>query len=61
VTAVIVVAEDLTTLVAGTPPIVTPNKPPATKFVPVRVTAVPPATGPAAGAIVVKVGAEVVV
>jgi hypothetical protein len=61
VTAVIVVAAVLTTLVAGTPPIFTPNKPPATKFVPVIVIAVPPAIGPAAGATVVIVGAAVVV
>jgi hypothetical protein len=59
VKAVIVVAEDLTTVVAGTPPIVTPSNPPATKFVPVMVIAVPPATGPDAGAMLVNVGAGV--
>jgi hypothetical protein len=61
VTAVIVVEAVLATLVAGTPPIVTPNKPPATKFVPVIVIAVLPAVGPVAGAMLVNVGAAVMV
>lgn len=47
VVAVIVVAELITTLVAGTPPKVTVA--PAAKAVPVRVTAAPPPAGPPDG------------
>ena len=55
--AVIDVAELTVTLVAGCP---VPNSTvvaPTTKFVPVIVTEVPPATGPALGAMPVTVGA----
>ena len=54
VTAVIVVLLTTITLVAGTPPMVTPVAP--VKFVPVMVTGVPPAVGPLDGEIPVTVG-----
>jgi hypothetical protein len=59
VTAVIWVASTLSTLVAATLPIVTPNEGPATNSVPVIVTAVPPDVGPEVGEMVPKVGAAV--
>ena len=59
VTAVIWVALTLTTLVAGAPPMVTPNEPPETKLEPVIVTGVPPAIGPEGGAMLVNVGPAV--
>lgn len=55
VTAVIVVLFVTLTLEAGDPPIVTVA--PATKFVPLMVTDVPPAAGPELGDIAVTVGA----
>ena len=55
VTAVIEVALATTTLVAGTPPTVTPLAP--VKLVPVMVKAVPPAVVPKVGAMLVMVGA----
>ena len=58
VTAVIWVDEVLTTLVAGEPPMVTPNEPPDTKFVPAIVTVVPPAVGPEFGVMLVNVGGD---
>jgi hypothetical protein len=57
VVQVMVVALTTTTAVAALPPTVTVA--PAMKFVPVSVIAVPPATGPAVGATLVKVGAGV--
>jgi hypothetical protein len=54
--AVICVALTTTTLVAAVPPNVTVA--PAAKFVPVIVTAVPPAVGPVFGDMLVTVGAE---
>jgi hypothetical protein len=54
VVAVIVVLFTTTTLVAAVPPNVTVA--PAAKFVPVIVTAVPPATGPLFGATLLTVG-----
>ena len=54
VVAVIVVLFTTTTLVAAVPPNVTVAA--AAKFVPVRVTAVPPATGPLFGATLLTVG-----
>jgi hypothetical protein len=55
VVAVIVVLFTTTTLVAATLPNVTVA--PAAKFVPVIVTAVPPATGPLFGATLLTLGA----
>jgi hypothetical protein len=55
VVAVIVVPFTTTTLVAEVPPNVTPA--PAAKFVPVIVTAVPPAVDPLFGDTLVTVGA----
>jgi hypothetical protein len=55
VTAVMRVLLTTTTLVAAAPPTVTVA--PAAKFVPVSVTAVPPAVGPETGAIALSVGA----
>lgn len=46
-------------MVAVTPPIVTPNKPPVAKFVPVIVTTKPPDVGPDALTMLVNVGAAV--
>src|SRR6266853_5213533 len=57
VVAVIVVALTTATPVAAAPPSATVA--PVTKFVPVIVTAVPPAGGPVAGAIPVTVGSGV--
>ena len=57
VVAVIVVLLTTTTLVAAAAPNVTVA--PAAKFVPVIVTAVPPATGPLLGLTLVTVGANV--
>jgi hypothetical protein len=54
VVAVIVVLLTTVTLVAAVEPKVTVA--PAAKFVPVMVTAVPPATGPLLGEILVTVG-----
>jgi hypothetical protein len=54
VVAVIVVLFTTTAVVAAAPPNVTVA--PAAKFVPVIVTAVPPATGPLFGATLVTVG-----
>jgi len=54
VVAVMVVPFVTTTFVAAVPPNVTVA--PAAKFVPVIVTAVPPATGPLFGATLVTVG-----
>jgi hypothetical protein len=54
VVAVIVVLLTTTTFVAAVPPNVTPA--PATKFVPVMVTAVPPAVVPLLGLTPVTVG-----
>jgi hypothetical protein len=54
VVAVMVVPFVTTTFVAAAPPNVTVA--PAAKFVPVIVTAVPPATGPLFGATLVTVG-----
>ena len=54
VVAVIVVLFTTTTLVAAVPPNVTDAA--AAKFVPVIVTAVPPATGPLFGATLISVG-----
>jgi hypothetical protein len=56
VTAVICESSSQETLIAATPPIVTPNEPPETKFVPVIVTGVPPAVGPELGIMVLNVG-----
>ena len=58
VTAVIDVAETLTTLVAATPPIVT-ELTVGVKPVPVIVTGVPPAVVPDAGEMAVTVGVEI--
>ena len=55
VAAVIVVLFTTTTLVAAVAPNVTVD--PAAKFVPVMVTAVPPATGPLFGVTLLNVGA----
>jgi hypothetical protein len=52
--AVICVPLTTTTFVAAVPPIVTVA--PAAKFVPVIVTAVPPAVGPVLGDMLVTVG-----
>jgi hypothetical protein len=57
VTPVMVVVLTTTTAVAGLAPTLTVA--PGRKFVPVRVIAVPPATGPWVGATLVKVGAGV--
>ena len=54
VVAVIEVALTTTTLVAAVPPIVTPVAP--VKFVPVIVTACPPAAGPLAALIALTAG-----
>ena len=54
VTAVIEVADTTVTEVAAAPPIVTPVAP--VKLVPVIVTEVPPAVGPALGEMAVTVG-----
>jgi hypothetical protein len=54
-TQVIVVSDATTKDVAGTPPIITLVAPPATKFVPVIVSAVPPPMDPDAGVMLVIV------